>query len=45
MLTIHGHIAVTVADSYVGDLRRAASPGAANPPPSHACRPSTLTAS
>jgi hypothetical protein len=41
--TMHRHIAVTVADAYVGDLR-AASPGAANPPPLPACRPSTLAA-
>ena len=42
--TLHTHTAVTVADAYVGDLRRAASPGAANPPPPSACRPSTLAA-
>jgi hypothetical protein len=42
--TMHRHIAVTVADACVGDLRRAASPGAANPPPLPACRPSTLAA-
>jgi hypothetical protein len=41
---MHTHIAVTVADAHVGDLRRAASPGTANPPPPPACRPSTLTA-
>jgi hypothetical protein len=40
--TMHTDIAVTVADAYVGDLRRAASP--ANPPPPRACRPSTLAA-